>query len=191
MVAAVGLLLAHVTVKPWLPHLARLRRPLAKAGVHPPAEGLRPALEREAGAKAYRKVAVALDFSGRDAAIVSEALKVVGGVEPELALMHVVESASARFLGNDSADEETQEDARRLEEYAGQLRAMGYEVRTYLGAGKPVPELVRMIEEYQPDLVVLGAHGHRFFSDLLFGSTADSLRHRIKASVLVVAKDKY
>jgi manganese transport protein len=34
--------------------------------------------------------------------------------------------------------------------------------------------------------VVVSAHGHRFFSDLLFGSTVDRLRHRIKATVLVV-----
>ncbi len=149
-----------------------------------------PALAEVPGPKAYRKVAVALDFSGRDAVILREALGVLGGESPELALMHVVESASALFSGRDSADEETQEDSRRLEGYADQLRGMGYTVRTYLGAGKPVPELVRMIESFEPDLVVLGAHGHRFFSDLLFGSTADSLRHRIRASVLVVAKEK-
>jgi manganese transport protein len=54
--------------------------------------------------------------------------------------------------------------------------------------GKPVRALTGMIEAEGADLVVLGAHGHRFFQDLLFGSTADALRHRVKASVLVVGK---
>lgn len=184
-----ALLLAYISVKPWLERLLLARRPAPGVGIHEPG-GASLGLSPERKATPYARVAVALDFSGRDSEILSETLRFLGGQVPELALMHVVESASARFLGKESADVETQRDMERLEAYAEQLRGLGYTVSTYLGTGKPVPELVRMIGEFGPDLVVLGAHGHRFFSDLIFGSTADSLRHRIPASVLVIAKKK-
>ncbi len=183
---AVGGLLLYVTVKPWLGGLARRAPAAPRLGVHAPSEGL----DLEMAASPYKKIGVALDFSGRDGAILKETLKMAGDGRPELALMHVVESAGARFLGKDSADEESQHDAERLEGYAEALRAKGFKVTTKLGRGKPVPVLATMIEEFGPDLVVLGAHGHRFLLDLFLGSTADALRHRIKTSVLVVGKGR-
>ena len=165
-----------------------MRRRPGKAPIHAPADSIGPALVGAGERRAYGKVAVALDFSGRDAAVLGETLRVLGDQRPELGLMHVVESATARFLGEESADAESQADAQRLEEYAAALRDLGFTVTPFLGQGKPVPELARMIGEFGADLVVLGAHGHRFLSDLIFGSTADALRHRVKASVLVVAR---
>jgi manganese transport protein len=185
--AAVGILLGYIILRPWLPKMFFLRKAPSEAGVHAPAKPAL-ALSREERPEPYGRVAVALDFSGRDSEVIAETLRFLGPQKPHLALMHVVESATARFLGGDSGDVESLGDARRLEAYAEQIRPLGYEVSTFLGRGKPVAELTRMIGEFAPDLVVLGAHGHRFLSDLIFGSTADSLRHRIGASVLVVAK---
>jgi len=140
-------------------------------------------------AEPYKRVAIALDFSGRDSDVIRETLRLIGKERPTIALMHVVESAAARFYGPDSSDAETKEDAERLEHYASTLRGMGFgEVATYIGTGKPVPQLTRLVEAFEPDIVVVGAHGHRFFKDLLFGSTADALRHRIKANVFVVGR---
>jgi manganese transport protein len=181
-------LLLYVVAKPWLPRIAAMRKRPGKAPIHAPADSIGSALAGAGERRAYGKVAVALDFSGRDAAVLGETLRFLGDQRPELGLMHVVESATARFLGEESADAESQADAERLEEYAAVLRDLGFTVTPFLGQGKPVPELARMIGEFGADLVVLGAHGHRFLSDLLFGSTADALRHRVKASVLVVAR---
>ncbi|MGC8763460.1 MAG: Nramp family divalent metal transporter [Acidobacteriota bacterium] len=152
------------------------------AGVHAPPRPL--VLEEEA--VPYRKVAIALDFSGREEEILREALRLFGAQRPELFLLHVVESAGARFLGKEAADQESARDAERLEAYAEALRQKGFQATAHLGVGRPVAELYRMIQALEPDLVVLGAHGHRFLGDLLRGSTADALRHRVKASVLVV-----
>jgi manganese transport protein len=45
-----------------------------------------------------------------------------------------------------------------------------------------------MVTEFQADLLVMGAHGHKFFKDLIFGSTVDVVRHRVKIPVLIVRK---
>ncbi len=160
-------------------------------GVHAPKDEVKWSLEEALKVLPYNRVAIALDFSGRDSEVIRETLRLVGGGRPAIGLMHVVESASAKFSGEDSLDAETLEDRERLEDYAASLRGMGFEeVGVLVGSGKPVPELQRLVGEFEPDVVVMGAHGHRFFKDLLFGSTADALRHRIKANVFVVGRAK-
>jgi len=189
LVGIIGLFLVYITVKPWLAKLL-LGPADVRLGVHKPAADLGQAFnQREPASRApFRKVAVALDFSGRDAEVFRETLRVLGDQRPEIALMHVTESAPARFMGKDAGDFESSRDRDRLETYAESLRAAGFAVSTFIGHGKPVTELTRLITDFDADLVVLGAHGHRFWSDLLFGSTADKLRHQIKVSVLVVGR---
>jgi manganese transport protein len=36
------------------------------------------------------------------------------------------------------------------------------------------------------DLLVLGGHGHSGLKDLLFGTTVDSVRHRVNIPVFIV-----
>lgn len=172
-----------------LPLMRRRKAAGMVAGVHAPKGDVQWSREEALEAAPYARVAIALDFSGRDSEVIRETLRLVGHQRPAIGLMHVVESAAARFYGQDSSDAETNEDRERLEQYAASLRDIGFEdVSTHIGTGKPVPELERLIKDFKPDVVVMGAHGHRFFKDLLFGSTADALRHRIKANVFVVGR---
>ena len=187
---AVSLLLAYIVAKPFLPRLLAGAPAGEAVDIHAPTAGAVPALSAEEIAMPYKRVAIALDFSGRMGEMLRETLRILGRERPRIALMHVVESATAKFLGQDVADRESQRDQERLDQIAAELRGLGFAVETHVGTGKAVPELSRLIEAFDADLVVVGAHGHRFFADLFFGSTVDRLRHRIKATVLVVgAKD--
>ena len=186
--AALAALLMYVWLRPWIRRVWRRRQVVADVGIH--AAGLQAAGLAGAIGTPYGHVAVALDFSGRDAEILREAVRFLGTNRPAVALMHVVESAPAGFHGADSGDAESQQDAARLEAWAAELRTLGFAATTHLGSGRPVPELVRLIGETHADLVILGAHGHGFIKDLLLGTTADRLRHRVDAHVLVVAKRK-
>ena len=184
--AALMALLLYVWLRPWVRRWWRKRQVAADVGIH--AEGVVAAGLAGAVGTPYRNVAIALDFSGRDAEVLREAVRFLGCNRPAVALMHVVESAPAGFHGADSGDAESQQDAARLEAWAAEFRTMGFEATTHLGSGRPVPELARMIGETRADLVILAAHGHGFVKDVLLGSTADRLRHRVDAHVLVVAK---
>ena len=104
----------------------------------------------------------------------------------EIVLMHVVESAVGRYLGAESSDQETRDDAGALEALAGTLRSGGIRARGVLGHGDPAAELARLVTESGADLLVVGSHGHRMIGDLFFGSTTSKLRHRIRAPMLIV-----
>jgi manganese transport protein len=187
VVGVLGLFMVYIALRPLLEKILLGRRE-AGVGIHRPADDLAGALAKDAAPAPYRKVAVALDFSGHDAQVLTETLRLLGEQRPALALMHVVESAAARVMGGDAGDLESARDPQRLEDYAKTLRQAGFAVAVFVGYGKPVPELARLINDWGADLVVLAAHGHRGFADLFFGSTANKLRHRIRASMFVVGK---
>lgn len=180
LVAALALLLLYITLHPWLQRRERVGR---LKEIHFPWAG---APVEVAPLQPYRRVAIALDFSGGEDRLLAEALRVTTTDQARLILLHVVESPAARALGSDAADREMQADRERLEELAARMRRLGVHAEWRLGAGDPVSELARMINELDPDLVILGGHGHAGVSDLVHGTTADRLRHRVRASVLIV-----
>ncbi len=138
--------------------------------------------------KAFDRIAVAIDFSDIDMQTLRYAIS-MGNKETAYQLIHVVESAGALLLGDEIRDKETGDDAERLEVYAKEMRENGLMVETYLGFGNPKTSIPEAVEAFQAELLVLGAHGHRMFKDLIFGTTVDSVRHRLKIPVFIVRED--
>lgn len=131
------------------------------------------------------KVAVPLDFSDKDKAVIAYALQ-QGKENASYLLLHIVESANAKILGDASDDFESRDDANRLEAYAAHLRQMGYQVETALGYKDRVQEIVRLVKEARADLLVMGGHKHRGLKDIIYGETIDSVRHELDIPVLIV-----
>ena len=52
--------------------------------------------------------------------------------------------------------------------------------------GDPSTELIRAAEDQRVDLIAMSTHGHRFFNDLIRGTTADRVRHLVKVPVLLL-----
>lgn len=133
----------------------------------------------------FKKVAIALDFSEDDSRIISYALG-QGNKDTNYLLVHVVESASASLSNHDSDDHESREDKSRIEQYKSQLAAMGVTAEGILGFHHRSREIIRIVKEQQADLLVIGAHGHRGFKDILYGETVNAVRHGLNIPVLVV-----
>ncbi|NCT95261.1 MAG: iron/manganese transporter [Chitinophagaceae bacterium] len=135
--------------------------------------------------KPVQQIAVALDFTGADQALIAHALA-QGGDRVQYLLLHIVESASARYLGAASDDEETRLDKQRLDAYAAQLRERGYQVSVELGYHKRAKEIIRIVQAAKADLLIMGAHRHSGFKDYLFGETIEDVRHGLSIPVLIV-----
>ena len=69
----------------------------------------------------------------------------------------------------------------KLDFVAGRAEQKTY--RLFDGRGN-----AEIIQRHGVDLLVVGAHGHKGFTDWLYGSTIDELRHRLNISVLVAGK---
>jgi manganese transport protein len=135
----------------------------------------------------YQRIAITLDFSSIDNLTIQSAVA-QGGKKAQYILLHIVETAGAMVYGSEIADHESSEDLVSLESYRQQLLSNGYSVAIKVGYGNPKRRIPAMVTEFQADLLVMGAHGHKFFKDLIFGSTVDVVRHRVKIPVLIVRK---
>jgi manganese transport protein len=130
-------------------------------------------------------VAVALDFSSNDEKLISHALS-QGNKKTKYVLLHIVESASARVLGDVSDDYETRKDKEHMESYVDQLIAKGFIVEGYLGYKDRIKEIVRIVKAVNANMIVMGAHRHSGMMDYLYGETVEKVRHQLKIPVLIV-----
>jgi manganese transport protein len=140
--------------------------------------------------KSYNCIGIALDFSGTDRQMIEQATS-LGGKSVRYVLIHIVETAGARLLGKDIQDKETQEDERILGSYAEQMTKMGFETIAVLEFGSPVVKITEQVKKYDCDLLIMGSHGHKGLKDIIFGSTADEVRHKVSIPVMIVKAEKH
>ena len=133
----------------------------------------------------YQKITLALDFSEIDNKVIQYALA-LGNKKSEFLFIHVVESVTAIVYGNETDDYETVSDQKVLENYATSIRKLGYKVTINLGYGNPKKAIPKLTNSFDSDVLVLGSHGHKWFKDLIFGTTINAVRHKVKIPVLIV-----
>ena len=130
-------------------------------------------------------IAIALDFSKNDEKLIAHALS-QGDKSTRYFLMHIVESASARTLGDVSDDYETRKDKEHMQSYVDQLQQLGYMVEGHLGYRNRIKEIVRLVSQANANMLVMGAHRHSGIMDFLYGETVERVRHKVKIPVLIV-----
>jgi len=133
----------------------------------------------------YDHIGITVDFSKNDRTTIEHAM-IQGGKKAIYHLIHVVETAAARYHGTAAMDHETQRDAENLEKYADNLRQLGYQAVPHIGFGRAATAIAAITIENKLDLLVMGAHGHKGLKDLIFGTTVESVRHKVTIPVLVV-----
>ena len=64
-----------------------------------------------------------------------------------------------------------------------------YKIWTFVEKGKPFEAVLKVAEEWEADLIVLGTHGRTGLSHLLMGSVAEKVvRHSTKPLFIVPTK---
>jgi manganese transport protein len=135
----------------------------------------------------YRNILVPLDHSSHDRAAIAHAVALARSHGATLHLLHVEEGVTSQLFGSLSSTEEIISG----EEYFGaivqSLADSGIAAELTIQHGlTPTDAIVRKAREIHPDLIVMGAHGHRGVKDLIFGNTINAVRHQVDAPVLVV-----
>ena len=177
VIAGAAVLLIYITIKPILK--LRLDKPRNMVP-----HTMQSVLSEIMKAKVYKEIAIAIDFSTSDPKTIASAIQ-LGGIDAFYTLIHIVETPGALLYGNSIRDYETTSDSAFLESYKEELEAKGYKIKTELGFGSPKRAIPRIVNNGNFDLIVLGGHGHTLFKDLIFGTTVDSLRHRVKIPVFI------
>ena len=138
----------------------------------------------------YSHILLAVDFSPSAEAVAGKALEISQAFTAELSLIHVVEFVPVD-LSNElvlpqaaELDQELLQVAdQRLRELAARLGAA--DSACIVVQGNTRREILRVAEEKQVDLIVLGSHGREGIQ-LLLGSTANAVLHGAPCDVLAV-----
>ena len=140
----------------------------------------------------YHTILIPLENSPADETILDHIKPLVRMTGATLLLMHVADGWVARNYDvlELAESEEMREDRAYLEKRATELRAEGFTVDFVLAMGEPSDEIVRFCRKHKVDLIAMSTHGHRFISDLLYGSTADKVRHLVDVPVLLLRAPK-
>ena len=136
----------------------------------------------------YKRILVAVEHSPADRTILTHVSELARMTGAELLLVHVADGWAARNFDrlNLRESEEMKADRAYLDSLQAELTAKGLTVATELAKGDPSDELIRVAEQQHVDLIAMSTHGHRYFSDLIHGTTADRVRHLVRIPVLLL-----
>lgn len=138
----------------------------------------------------YKHVLLAVDFSEHGNDVAKKAKEIVEQNQARLSVVHVIDNlpiTDAAYgpipFDVDWTQELLDGAKTRLQQFAAELEVP--EDRQWLEMGSPKLEIVRVAEENEVDLIVIGSHGRHGLA-LLLGSTANGVLHHAKCDVLAV-----
>ena len=139
----------------------------------------------------YKHILLAVDFYEHCEAVANRAKDLAIKFQAKLSIVHVVDSMPITDAGygadipfNLDLTSELMAGAQtRLAKLAEKLGVT--KDRLWLEMGSPKSEIIRVAEENDVDLIVIGSHGRHGLA-LLLGSTANGVLHHANCDVLAV-----
>jgi manganese transport protein len=135
----------------------------------------------------YKKVGIALEGKPqRDEKIIAGSLPLLKALAIDVYLIHCVESVTGRFIGGMVADKNANEMEDYLKVFVDKLKKENVDAAPIIGGGEPEDEIARICKVENLELLIVGSHGHKILGDIIHGSTANEVRHKVKIPVLAI-----
>jgi len=136
----------------------------------------------------YKTILVPVENAETDQTILRHIRPLAKLAGSKLLLVHVADGWAARNYEalKLQESEEMKHDRDYLFTLERELQAEGFEVSSVLAMGDPATEIIKLARTTSAELIAMSTHGHRFISDLLYGSTADKVRHKVDVPVLLL-----
>lgn len=141
--------------------------------------------------ESYKHILLAADFSEHGEAVAERAKDLAEKYQAKLSIVHVMDNllitdaayGSTIPFDLDLTAELMAAAKKRLANLADKLNIA--EDCRWMETGSPKLEIIRVAEENNVDLIVVGSHGRHGFA-LLLGSTANGVLHHAQCDVLAV-----
>ena len=138
----------------------------------------------------YKHILLAVDFSEHGKQVSNKAQAIAEQNQAQISLVHVVENLPITDAAYGPIPFDVDLTQEWLEMSKQKLIKLGEELsvpeqRQWLELGSAKLEIVRVAEENDVDLIVVGSHGRHGLA-LLLGSTANGVLHHAKCDVLAV-----
>lgn len=134
-----------------------------------------------------------VDFSDVTEAVVEQATRLAERLQTELLLLHVA-APEPDFIGyaagpqtvRDTVAGELRREHRELRRLEDHLKSRGLKVTALCVQGPILEKSLSEIRRWDPELVVMGSHGHGLLRNLLVGSVTEGILRRAHCPVMVV-----
>ncbi len=136
----------------------------------------------------YHHILIPLENSPADETILAHIKPLARITGAKLLLVHVADGWVARNFNQLQLAEsdEMKQDRAYLDKRTRELSAEGFTCAAVLALGEPSDEIIKLAREKDIDLIAMTTHGHRLVSDILYGATADKVRHAVNVPVLLL-----
>lgn len=139
-----------------------------------------------------KKILIAIDDSPIAEKLVSTTIELYEQLHAEIALVSVVDTQFLTTDGGITPGEMVnvmKNDFKKRHELLISEILKGKKIWTFVEQGKPYEEILKVADEWEADLIVLGTHGRTGLSHLLMGSVAEKvIRHSTKPLFVIPNK---
>lgn len=140
-------------------------------------------------AEIFTRVLHPTDFSDCAQAAFQYVKRLKGAGTQEVVLLHVQDERAMRQRPADQIAEFDAEDTRRLERMHRDLTLRGMQSKIIVRHGLPFQETLRVADETDASIIVLGSHGRSAVREMLGGSTFENVVRASPRPVLVIRRE--
>ncbi len=139
-----------------------------------------------------KRIILATDFSDTSKEASNHALLLAQTYKAELKALHVFDPSawnlpSHYYIASDGHDEDLEKSRQRGKDALSELaKSIGIKIETIFTEGDPGHEVVRVAEEHDAGLIVLGTHGYTGWKRFAMGSVAEFVVRHAPCAVFVV-----
>lgn len=141
----------------------------------------------------FRKILFALDFSEHSEHAFDYAISMARNFNAHLIIIHVIQEPVdlsgfyVPHISFDNLEKEIREGAEKMmEKFCANMISDFSDYETAVVSGIPYQEIMRVAEEKEVSLIVMGTQGRKGIDHLLFGSNAERVVRGAKCPVLTV-----
>ena len=140
-----------------------------------------------------KNILCAIDFSDNSDAVIKQAKQLATYSGAKLWILHVA-APEPDFVGYTVGPSQERDwralvlkkEHRIIQKYAKQAEEEGIDTSPLLVEGPTVQTILKKIDKFEIDLVVLGTHGHGSLYSMVIGSTSQSLANKCPIPLLMV-----
>ena len=140
----------------------------------------------------YTHILIPVENADSDQTILRHIRELARLAGARITLVHVADGWAARNFEQLSLQEseEMKSDREYLAKLEQEFRSEGFVADSVLAMGDPAEQIIKLAQEKKVSLIAMTTHGHRFVGDLLYGNTADKVRHKVDMPVLLLKVQK-
>jgi nucleotide-binding universal stress UspA family protein len=134
----------------------------------------------------YETILITLDTTSCDRVVIDHVKELAKLCGSRVMLLHVADGWAARQFGKDAVSDEVTEDNAYLRKVKAEFDAAGIPTTAELAYGDPKAQILKWVEDKGCSLIAMSTHGHRFLGDMILGTTASHIQHRVNVPVLLI-----